>query len=96
MISTVILLSAALVYATRILGPLLVGTTTVSPRMARFLDTTALSVLVGMVASSLTQTGLREWCAVILAIVVMHVTGSALGALASGIVLAAGWTAFAT
>ena len=87
-------LVAAIVYATRALGPVLMTRISLSPRMTRFLDGLAISVIVAMVATALAKAGLREAAAVALAATVMLTARSVFWAMVAGISLAAAWSHF--
>ncbi len=87
-------LVAAIVFATRALGPVLMTRISLSPRMTRFLDGLAISVIVAMVATALAKAGLREAAAVALAVTVMLTARSVFWAMVAGIALAAAWSHF--
>lgn len=87
-----IIVVAALVYGTRVLGPLLVSGLTISRRTERFLNALALSVIVGIVVTALARAGLREYGAVAASMIAMLALRSTFWAMAAGIVVAAVWT----
>lgn len=87
-------LVAGIVFATRALGPVLMTKVSFSPRVTRFLDGLAISVIVAMVATALAKAGLREAAAVALAAGVMLTTRNVFWAMTAGIALAAGWSYF--
>ncbi|RVU34828.1 AzlD domain-containing protein [Hwanghaeella grinnelliae] len=87
-------LVAGIVFATRALGPVLMAKAAFSPRVTRFLDGLAISVIVAMVATALAKAGPREAVAVALAATVMLTTRSVFWAMIAGVALAAGWSHF--
>lgn len=87
-------LIAGIVYATRAFGPVLMTRVPLSPRVTRFLDGLAISVIVAIVATMLAKAGLREAAAAACAVLVMATTRSIFWAMATGVALAAGWTHF--
>jgi len=87
-----ILLVAALVYATRALGPVLMAGVDPSPRLKRFLDTLAASVIAAIVATALFKAGLREVTAASVTILIMILLRSAVWAMVAGTGIAALWT----
>jgi uncharacterized membrane protein len=89
-----IMLVAGVVYATRIAGALLVTQLTVTPRLTRFLDALAASVIAALVASSITMTSTREAVAAGIALAVGIVAKSTLLAMCAGILAAALWANF--
>jgi uncharacterized membrane protein len=86
-----ILLAAALVFATRALGPMLMSGVALSPKLVRFLDALGVSVIAAIVATALVHSGLREFAAAGAAAAVMLAARSALWAMAAGVLVAAGW-----
>lgn len=82
---------ALLIYMTRILGVVVMAQVPQSPRLKRFIDTTAICVIVGMVATILIQAGSREFIAAAGAASTMLLVRNALWAMAAGISIAAFW-----
>lgn len=87
-----ILMVAALVYGTRALGPVLMTGIDPSPRLRRFLDTLAVSVIAAIVTTALIDAGLREIAAASVTILIMILLRSAVWAMVAGTALAALWT----
>ncbi len=87
-----ILLVAAITVGSRLAGPLLMTRVRVSPALERFLDNLSISVIAALAASLVAAGGLREAVSVALACGVMLRTGSAVRALAAGMLAAAAWT----
>ncbi|WP_425406185.1 AzlD family protein [Hwanghaeella sp.] len=85
---------AGIVYATRALGPVAMTFVPLSPRVTRFLDGLAISVIVAIVATMLAKAGLREVVAAAAAVAVMVTVRNVFWALSAGVLLAAGWTHF--
>ncbi|MCK0097010.1 AzlD domain-containing protein [Yoonia sp. F2084L] len=85
---------AAITFASRIAGPLLMTNIIISPRIERFLNALSVSVIAALVASIVAQNGLREGAAVGLAAFIMLGSKSAVWAMVSGMALAAAWALF--
>ena len=85
---------SALVFATRAIGPVLMAGIEPSPRLRRFLDTLAVSVIAALVATALVDVGLREIAAACATVLVMVMMRSAVWAMIAGTILAAIWTNF--
>lgn len=83
---------ALIVFATRSLGPVLMTVVPLSPRVTRFLDGLAISVIVAIVATMLAKAGPREAAAAAAAVAVMLTLRSIFWAMLAGVGLAAGWT----
>lgn len=83
---------AAMTFGTRIAGALLMARFETSPRVERFLDSLSVAVIAALVASVLAQAGGREVLSVALAILIMVVTRSAIGAMVAGMAGAALWS----
>lgn len=84
---------AAAALATRLLGPEIMRRLGRSPRAERFLEALSSAVIAGIVATAVARGGWREAAAIAAAAVVMVVGRSALGAMLSGVAVAALWTA---
>lgn len=89
---TLILLVAMLVYASRALGLVLMAGVEATPRIRRFLDTLAVSVIAAIVATTLIQVGVREIAAASVTVLIMILSRSAVWAMAAGTAIAALWT----
>lgn len=87
-----IILVAVLVYSTRALGPVLMAGVEPTPRLRRFLDTLAVSVIAAIAATALIQAGLREITAASATVLVMTLSRSAVWAMVAGTAIAALWT----
>lgn len=83
---------AAITFASRMAGAMLMSRVSVSPRIERFLNAVSVSVIAALVASIVAQNGLREAAAVALAAVVVLGSNSAVWAMASGMAFAAMWS----
>lgn len=83
---------AVLVYATRAIGPVLMAGVDPTPRLRRFLDTLAASVIAAIVATALIEAGLREIAAAAATVLVMVLSRSAVWAMMAGTAIAALWT----
>lgn len=79
--------------ATRISGPVVMRRVRVTPRVEAFLESMSMSVLVALVAGAIASGGLRTGGAVVVAVVVMLALRNAVGAMVSGMALAALWSA---
>lgn len=90
-----IVLMAAVTLATRLGGAFFMRFVSFSPRVTAFLDAMSASVLAALVATFVVQNGTRELAAVIVALIVMAISRSALWALAAAVATAAAWTAMA-
>ena len=93
---TIVPVIAVIVYGTRALGPVAMRLVPLSPRITRFLDGLAMSVIVAIVATMLAKAGLRELVAAGVAVLVMVTARSIFWAMCAGVLLAAGWTRFLT
>ena len=89
-----IIMIAAITFASRMAGALLMSRVIVSARIERFLNALSVSVIAALVASIVAQNGLREAVAVALAAVVMLGSKSAVWAMLGGMGFAAAWTLF--
>lgn len=89
-----IALIAAVAFMTRAAGPFLMSFLKSSPRIERFLEAMAVSVLAALVASIAVDAGGREIAALIIAGAVMAWTRNIVGAMLSGTFLAATWLFF--
>ena len=85
---------AAITFASRIAGSLLMTNIAISPRIERFLNALSVSVIAALVAPIVAQNGLREGAAVGLAAVIMLGSKSAVWAMVGGMAFAAAWTLF--
>lgn len=83
---------AAITFASRMAGTILMSRIDVSPRIERFLDALSVSVIAALVASIVAQNGPREGVAVVLAAAVMLGSRSAVWAMIGGMAFAAAWT----
>lgn len=83
---------AAVAFASRLAGPMLMARIGVSPRIERFLDGLSTSVIAALVASIIAGSGPREGAAVLIAALVMLATKSAVWAMVAGMAVAALWT----
>jgi branched-subunit amino acid transport protein len=88
----VIAVVAAITFASRMAGAMLMSRIDVSPRVERFLDALSVSVIAALVASIVTQNGLREGSAVAFAAAIVLGTKSAIWAMTGGMAIAAAWT----
>ena len=88
-------LVAAITFGSRIIGALVMTQVGISPRITRFLSGLSVSVLAALVASMLARGGLREAAAVLVAVVVMLATRSAVFAMLAGIACGSFWTMLA-
>jgi branched-subunit amino acid transport protein len=88
---TAILLVAALTFASRLIGALLMSRVDASPSLERFLDGLSVSVIAALVASILAQGGLREASAVGIAALIMFKSKSAVWAMIVGMTVASMW-----
>ena len=88
-----IFLVALVTFGSRIGGTLIMSRIGTTPRISRFLDALAVSVVAALVASIAARGGLREIAAITLASVVMIGARSATWAMLTGMLCAAAWTA---
>ena len=88
-----ILIMAAVTLATRLLGAEIMQRVATSKSLERFLDALSSSVIAAIVATYVTQHGLREAAAVAVAAMVMLALRSAVWAMISGMAVAALWAA---
>lgn len=84
----------AVTFLTRLAGPVFMSFIGTSPRLQRFLEAMAVSVIAAIVASLATKAGGREIAALTVAAGIMLLTRSTIGAMLSGAALAAGWYTF--
>lgn len=83
---------AAITFASRMTGALLMSRIDLSPRIERFLDALSVSVIAALAASIVAQNGLREAVAVAVAAAIMRGSRSAVWAMIGGMGFAAAWT----
>lgn len=76
-------------FATRAAGALLMKRITLTPKVERFLEGMAASVLAALVASQLVTSDIRNLAAVIVAMLTMLVTRSILWSMLTGMIAAA-------
>lgn len=82
-------LMAIAVFATRIAGAVLMARVTPSPRVERFLEGLAVSVVSALVASSLVTAEAKYAVAVLIAIAATVITRSVIWAMCAGMIAAA-------
>ncbi len=87
-----IIVAASVTFATRALGPLVVGWIPSTERFQRFLDSLSSSVIVAIVAGYLARGTLREAFALFVGAVAMVVFRRPMLAMSVAILAAAGWT----
>lgn len=92
MVWLAIVFIALLVYTTRIFGVVVMARMLDSLRLKRFLDTMAICVVAGLVASLLPQAGGREFAAAAAAVLTMALMRNALLAMTVGVAVAAIWS----
>ncbi|QBF32489.1 AzlD domain-containing protein [Thalassococcus sp. S3] len=80
---------AVTVFVTRCAGALLMSRVSPTPKSERFLEGVAASVISALVASQIMTGGLENLAAVIVAILIMLVSGSIVGAMLAGMITAA-------
>ena len=83
-----VIMIAAITFASRIAGPLLMTSMVISQRIERFLNALSVSVIAALVASIIAQSGLREGAAVGLAAGIMLGSKSAVWAMVGGMAFA--------
>ena len=86
-----ILLVAALTFASRLIGALLMSRVDASPSLERFLDGLSVSVIAALVASILAQGGMREAVAVGVAALIMFKSKNAVWSMIVGMTVASMW-----
>lgn len=89
-----IIMIAAITFASRITGPLLMSNIVISPRIERFLNALSASVIAALVASIVAQSGFREGASVGLAATIMLGSKSAVWAMIGGMAFAAAGALF--
>ena len=90
-----ILLLALVTMGTRIAGVWIMSYVAITPRIEAFLQYMAVSVLISIVVPATLAAAPRMWLAVGAAVIVMIATRSTLGAMVTGMIVAAGAKAFA-
>ena len=86
-----IALIAVVTFATRAAGPVFMSLITASPRIERFLEAMAVSVIAALVASLAVNAGGRELAALGVAAAVTLWTRNLVGAMLAGTALGAAW-----